>query len=105
MCDRTSNNFQVWFDEDYCIVSYHSLFAKKPWDYCRPPNESFYILRSIDQKGLSSPFYLPESTQYDSILCAHVADVDWDAKKEVLIGSYGRQLLIYKECKNNIIYH
>ncbi|CAG8581970.1 9806_t:CDS:10 [Paraglomus brasilianum] len=66
----------------------------------RLPNESFYILRSIDQKGLSSPFYLPESTQYDSILCAHVADVDWDAKKEVLIGSYGRQLLIYKECVN-----
>ncbi|CAG8567336.1 4019_t:CDS:10 [Paraglomus occultum] len=62
--------------------------------------ERAIIFRSIDKKGLSSPFYLPESTQYDSVLCAHVADVDWDAKKEVLIGTYGRQLLIYKESVN-----
>ncbi|RUS17014.1 hypothetical protein BC937DRAFT_90532 [Endogone sp. FLAS-F59071] len=53
-------------------------------------------LCSITTKGLNSLTVLPESNQHDSVLCSHVLDVDWDGECELLVGTYGRQLLIYK---------
>lgn len=55
--------------------------------------------RSIDTDGLSTSKTLPLSGNFDSVLCSHVMDVDWDGEKEILIGTYGRQVLIYKQGK------
>ncbi|CAJ0871655.1 3965_t:CDS:2, partial [Entrophospora sp. SA101] len=37
------------------------------------------------------------SKEYDSVLCSNVMDVDWDGKNEIMVGTYGRELLIYKQ--------
>ncbi|ORX45716.1 hypothetical protein DM01DRAFT_1410918 [Hesseltinella vesiculosa] len=55
------------------------------------------VYRSICTHGLSNSRVLPQSSQFDSVLCSHVADVDWDGEREILIGTYGRQLIIYKQ--------
>ena len=56
-------------------------------------NHSSYV----DKKILNHPLYLKECSQHDSVLCSHIMDVDWDGKNEILIGTYGRELLIYKQ--------
>lgn len=40
---------------------------------------------------------LPSSDMYDSIMCTQVADVDFDGHNELLLGTYGQELLVYKE--------
>lgn len=32
-------------------------------------------------------------------MCSHAMDVDWDGEREIMIGTYGRQVLIYKQGK------
>uniref|UniRef100_A0A671TPK9 Kaptin (actin binding protein) n=1 Tax=Sparus aurata TaxID=8175 RepID=A0A671TPK9_SPAAU len=39
---------------------------------------------------------LLESDQWDAVLCALVIDLDFDGQKEVLLGTYGQELLCYK---------
>lgn len=56
----------------------------------------FYI-RGIEHSGLKKYQLLPCSEQHDSVLCSHVMDVDWDGQQEILIGTYGREVLIYKQ--------
>ncbi|ORZ01117.1 hypothetical protein BCR43DRAFT_522020 [Syncephalastrum racemosum] len=59
--------------------------------------EQAIVYRSIETNGLSKGRSLPQSGYYDSVLCSHVMDVDWDGEREILIGTYGRQVLIYKQ--------
>lgn len=59
--------------------------------------EQAIVYRSIETDGLSNSKTLPLSGNFDSVLCSHVMDVDWDGEKEILIGTYGRQVLIYKQ--------
>ncbi|KAI8381032.1 uncharacterized protein BYT42DRAFT_289604 [Radiomyces spectabilis] len=59
--------------------------------------EQAVVYRSIETNGLSRGRILPQSNLYDSVLCSHVMDVDWDGEMEILIGTYGRQVLIYKQ--------
>lgn len=66
--------------------------------------EQAIVYRSIQTDGLSTSRTLPLSGNFDSVLCSHVMDVDWDGEKEILIGTYGRQVLIYKQGKKNHIY-
>ena len=40
---------------------------------------------------------LPNSNQFDSVLCSLIADIDFDGVKEILLGTYSQQLLIYKK--------
>jgi hypothetical protein len=40
---------------------------------------------------------LPLSGNFDSVLRLHLMDVDWDGEKEIIFGTYGRQLLIDKQ--------
>ncbi|GCB83423.1 hypothetical protein scyTo_0023474, partial [Scyliorhinus torazame] len=54
--------------------------------------------RDVLKNGLNDQAILPESDQYDSVLCALVTDVDFDGVKEVLLGTYGQELLCYKSC-------
>ncbi|KAI8370824.1 kaptin-like protein [Choanephora cucurbitarum] len=61
--------------------------------------EQAIVYQSIKKEGLEKSKTLPLSGNFDSVLCSHVMDVDWDGEKEILIGTYGRQVLIYKQGK------
>ena len=39
---------------------------------------------------------LPTSAAGDAVLCGITADVDLDGSVEILLGTFGRQLLVYK---------
>lgn len=47
-------------------------------------------------KGLDDQLLLPGSDQFDSVLCGLVTDVDLDGQPEVLVATYGQELLCYK---------
>ncbi|NXT54474.1 KPTN protein, partial [Pluvianellus socialis] len=54
------------------------------------------VYRDVLSEGLGSQLILPASDQYDSVLCALVSDVDFDGAAEILLGTYGQELLCYK---------
>ncbi|KAK0150563.1 KICSTOR complex protein kaptin [Merluccius polli] len=58
--------------------------------------ETAIVYRDIQEHGMSNPVFLLESDQWDAVLCALVVDLDFDGQKEVLIGTYGQELLCYK---------
>ncbi|NWS64221.1 KPTN protein, partial [Chunga burmeisteri] len=54
------------------------------------------VYRDVLTNGLGDQLILPASDQYDSVLCALVTDVDFDGAREILLGTYGQELLCYK---------
>ncbi|CAL1574010.1 unnamed protein product [Knipowitschia caucasica] len=54
------------------------------------------VYRDVEQHGLTLTMCLPESDQWDAVLSALVIDLDFDGQKEVLLGTYGQELLCYK---------
>ncbi|XP_058051076.1 KICSTOR complex protein kaptin [Ahaetulla prasina] len=54
------------------------------------------VYRNVLHSGLEDQLVLPLSNQYDSVLCALVTDVDFDGDLEILLGTYGQELLCYK---------
>ncbi|KAM9729100.1 KICSTOR complex protein kaptin [Menidia menidia] len=58
--------------------------------------EMAVVYRDVQERGLSRSTCLPESDQWDAVLCALVIDLDFDGQKEVLLGTYGQELLCYK---------
>ncbi|KAG5273583.1 hypothetical protein AALO_G00152970 [Alosa alosa] len=54
------------------------------------------VYRDVEVCGMSKPCCLAESDQCDAVLCALVIDLDFDGQKEVLLGTYGQELLCYK---------
>ncbi|XP_041656628.1 KICSTOR complex protein kaptin [Cheilinus undulatus] len=58
--------------------------------------EMAVVYRDVQDRGLSCPVCLSESDQWDAVLCALVIDLDFDGQKEVLLGTYGQELLCYK---------
>uniref|UniRef100_A0A667ZHQ6 Kaptin (actin binding protein) n=1 Tax=Myripristis murdjan TaxID=586833 RepID=A0A667ZHQ6_9TELE len=58
--------------------------------------EMAVVYRDVQECGMSRPTYLSESDQWDAVLCALVIDLDFDGQKEVLLGTYGQELLCYK---------
>lgn len=58
--------------------------------------EMAVVYRDVQERGLSRPVCLSESDQWDAVLCALVIDLDFDGQKEVLLGTYGQELLCYK---------
>ncbi|XP_062996031.1 KICSTOR complex protein kaptin [Elgaria multicarinata webbii] len=54
------------------------------------------VYRNVLQNGLEDQLVLPLSDQYDSVLCALVTDVNFDCEPEILLGTYGQELLCYK---------
>ncbi|RIA89099.1 hypothetical protein C1645_773359 [Glomus cerebriforme] len=63
--------------------------------------EQAIIYCYVDKEILKHPLYLRECSKHDSVLCSHIMDIDWDGKNEILIGTYGRELLIYKQNVNS----
>lgn len=58
--------------------------------------EMAVVYRDVQERGLSRPVCLSESDQWDAVLCSLVIDLDFDGQKEVLLGTYGQELLCYK---------
>ncbi|KAJ0061474.1 hypothetical protein NL108_001963 [Boleophthalmus pectinirostris] len=54
------------------------------------------IYRDVQEHGLAHCMTLAESDQFDAVLSALVIDLDFDGQKEVLLGTYGQELLCYK---------
>ncbi|XP_074872815.1 KICSTOR complex protein kaptin isoform X2 [Carettochelys insculpta] len=54
------------------------------------------VYRNVLSCGLTDQLTLPASDRYDSVLCALVTDVDFDGEPEILLGTYGQELLCYK---------
>ncbi|XP_054854631.1 KICSTOR complex protein kaptin [Eublepharis macularius] len=54
------------------------------------------VYRNVLLSGLEDQLVLPASDQYDSVLCALVTDVNFDREPEILLGTYGQELLCYK---------
>ncbi|NXD46592.1 KPTN protein, partial [Copsychus sechellarum] len=50
----------------------------------------------ILRRGLAEPLPLPGSRGSDAVVCAKVTDVDFDGAAEILLGTYGQELLCYK---------
>lgn len=55
-----------------------------------------YVSRNVKGQGLSNILELPSSASGDAVLCGIIADLDLDGVVEIVLGTYGRQLLVYK---------
>eukprot|EP00052_Salpingoeca_macrocollata_P005529 m.47955 g.47955 ORF g.47955 m.47955 type:complete len:483 (+) comp14910_c0_seq3:57-1505(+) len=53
------------------------------------------VYRSVLKHGLAYAQILPMSTQHDSVCSVLVADLNWDGYNELVIGTYGSQILAY----------
>ncbi|XP_035969965.1 KICSTOR complex protein kaptin isoform X2 [Halichoerus grypus] len=58
--------------------------------------EPAVVYRDLLSRGLEDQLLLPGSDQFDSVLCGLVTDVDLDGRPEVLVATYGQELLCYK---------
>ncbi|XP_073716628.1 KICSTOR complex protein kaptin isoform X1 [Misgurnus anguillicaudatus] len=58
--------------------------------------EMAVVYRDVEQYGLSKQRCLAESDQCDAVVCALVVDLDFDGENELLLGTYGQELLCYK---------
>ncbi|GAB6024576.1 hypothetical protein CHUAL_009726 [Chamberlinius hualienensis] len=47
-------------------------------------------------EGMNEQATLPYSDFFDCVQCACIADIDFDGYNEIIIGTYGQQLLMYK---------
>ncbi|PRP80520.1 hypothetical protein PROFUN_11833 [Planoprotostelium fungivorum] len=61
------------------------------------------IFQDIAKELLKRPRVLPHSMDYDSITCIQLADVDFDGNYELLLGTYGQQVLVYREVDTDTV--
>ncbi|XP_064483754.1 KICSTOR complex protein kaptin-like isoform X2 [Ornithodoros turicata] len=54
------------------------------------------VYRDILQQGLDKCAVLPHSEHFDSVTCGCIADVDMDGTHEVVLGTYGQEVLVFK---------
>uniref|UniRef100_A0A7N6BP84 Kaptin (actin binding protein) n=1 Tax=Anabas testudineus TaxID=64144 RepID=A0A7N6BP84_ANATE len=99
-------SWRVQFDSPISTVLLFPLSC--PSDPKEPSGEKSYnllvtstiemavVYRDVHECGLSRSMCLSESDQWDAVLCALVIDLDFDGQKEVLLGTYGQELLCYK---------
>eukprot|EP01104_Vermistella_antarctica_P016501 TRINITY_DN561_c0_g1_i1.p1 TRINITY_DN561_c0_g1~~TRINITY_DN561_c0_g1_i1.p1 ORF type:complete len:647 (-),score=103.98 TRINITY_DN561_c0_g1_i1:10-1950(-) len=52
--------------------------------------------RAVNCLAFTCPVLIPRSNEFDSVTCCKVADVDWDGEDEIVLGTYGTSLLVYK---------
>uniref|UniRef100_G1QS34 Kaptin, actin binding protein n=1 Tax=Nomascus leucogenys TaxID=61853 RepID=G1QS34_NOMLE len=87
------------------VIVFSLSAAKETKD--RPPQDEYSVLvasmlepavvyRDLLNRGLEDQLLLPGSDQFDSVLCGLVTDVDLDGRPEVLVATYGQELLCYK---------
>lgn len=54
------------------------------------------VYMNVVQNGLSCSHLLPSSDEFDAVLCSCIADIDMDGEQEILLGTYGQEMLMYK---------
>eukprot|EP00794_Sanderia_malayensis_P020046 gene20046-22013_t len=59
-------------------------------------HSSEFQLIDVVKQGFSNMAILPRSDHFDCVTCSLVADFDLDGKNEVILGTYGQELLVYK---------
>lgn len=55
-----------------------------------------FVYRDVLGKGQNAYAMLPASDQFDTVVCGCVADIDMDGENEVILGTYGQEVLVYK---------
>ena len=55
------------------------------------------VFRNILEHGLVNSTVLPLSDEFDVPTCCALADIDFDGQQEILMGTYGEELLVYKK--------
>lgn len=55
----------------------------------------FSITRDILNNGMNEDIILNGSETSDCILCSCVADINMDGQNEILLGTYGQEVLIF----------
>lgn len=85
-----------------------NIVAKESATKEEPSNlESFHLLvgsaieqsvvyQNIIKNKFDDQLLLPDSDKYDCVMCAAAVDIDFDGKNELLLGTYGQELLTYK---------
>lgn len=58
--------------------------------------EASVIYTNVISQGFTNMVTLPESDEFDCVTCTCIADVDWDGNNEILLGTYGQELLVYQ---------
>lgn len=58
--------------------------------------EATVVYTNIISQGFTNMVTLPESDEFDCVTCTCIADVNWDGKNEIILGTYGQELLIFK---------
>lgn len=53
------------------------------------------VYYDVDVHGLSAPLALPGCDAYDSVLCVAVSDVTLNGFNDVVVGTFGGQLMVY----------
>jgi hypothetical protein len=54
------------------------------------------VYLDVGNSGFSKCIPLHQGNLFDSILCAEVADVNWDGRNEIVLGTFGKRILVYK---------
>jgi len=54
------------------------------------------VFLNVAEHGLNNLLLLNQSDQFDSVTCSCVTDVDCDGQNEIILGTYGQELLVYK---------
>lgn len=54
------------------------------------------VYMDVMKEGLKKPLILSGSEQFDAVLCACIADVNMDGQNEIMLGTYGQEILLYK---------
>lgn len=89
----TNRRLSVCKQNKYLIIVSGTYFA----DYCF--NLLFRCPFDITREGklsAGSRLVLPQSADFDHVNCACVADLDFDGLPEIVVGTFGQQLLFYK---------
>ncbi|XP_046372680.1 KICSTOR complex protein kaptin-like [Haliotis rufescens] len=63
--------------------------------------EPAVVYRNVLITGFEDILSLPNSEKFDSTLCSCVVDIDFDGENELLVGTYGQELLAYKYFEEN----
>lgn len=54
------------------------------------------VYRNVLNRGLGEGVVLPHAEGFDAVTCGCVADIDFDGIHEVVLGTYGQEVLVYK---------
>jgi len=60
------------------------------------------IYSNVCSCGFQDMVVLPKSDHFDSVTCSAIADLDLDGDNEIILGTYGQELLVYKSYRSSM---